>query len=87
MKNWYTVAKNEISMHDQSRVRAGTIWIAKSFNLNGCAMVELRNIDETAEVGVMNLVKASAKTFFTTPTRDINSAMEDSFLICEAVYR
>ncbi len=48
MKNWYTVAKNEISMHDQTRVRAGTIWIAKSFNLNGCAMVELRNIDETA---------------------------------------
>ena len=83
---WYTVAKSEIVMHDGVRVIAGSVWSAKAFSVNGCAMVELTNVDEAAEVGIMNLVKTSAQDFFTKPTRSLDDAMENSFMIAERVY-
>lgn len=88
---WYTVAKKEFEVNGRV-VKAGSIYKAKSFDFKiGLSYSEpwvnfVAIDDMVASVPFVNIPKKACLDFFTKPVKDLDSAMEESFMVCERVY-
>lgn len=84
---WYTVLNKELELQESFAgstyfVKAGTIYTAKQ---DPEYEVCLSPVDPMVS-SLLYLTRKQAKLYFTTPTKDLNSAMEESFMVCEREY-
>lgn len=84
---WYTVLKKEMTVNGVT-AKAGTIYTAKKVELFiNEGWVQFTALDEqVAQLKETALPQRMCKDWFTKPTKDLDSAMEESFMVCEAVY-
>lgn len=86
---WFSVLKRELTLQEKFAgstlvVRAGGVYKVSKHLVDGVIGVMAVHVDEMEKV--MYFTPEEARGIFTTPTRDLNSAMEESFMVCEAVY-
>ena len=85
---WYAVLRKELTLQEKFAgstftVPAGTVWNVKKDDAVG---VRADNIDEASPYGPLHFTVKEAQLIFTRPTKDLGSAVEESFMVSEAVY-
>ena len=83
---WYAVLRRELTLQEKFagstfKVMAGTVWIVKKDAEHGVRADHIHN-----KYGPLFLDQEDARKIFTRPTKDIDSVMEESINVCEAVY-
>ena len=82
-KMWYAILKRE---QEGFPFKAGTVFAVKKVQNEICATkIDLNNFKEIPFVSYIMTVEA-AKNYFTKPSDDKNSIIEESFMICEREY-
>ena len=85
---WYAVLRKELMLQEKFAgstftIPAGTVWVVKKDDAVG---VRADNIDEASDYAPLFVTPKEAQMIFTKPTKDLDSAVEESFMVCEAVY-
>lgn len=83
---WYAVLQKEISWYStllekHIPVQAGRVYKVEKDSPNFVRAVNVHN-----PADVLHFSKQEAKVLFTRPTKDLDSAMEESFMVCEREY-
>ncbi len=86
---WYSVLKRELTLQEKFAgsdvvIRAGGVYKVSKHLVDGQVGVRAVHVDELEKV--MYFSPEEARGIFTTPTRNLDSAIEESFMVCEAVY-
>jgi hypothetical protein len=86
---WFSVLKRELNLQEKFAgstvvVRTGGVYKVSKHLVDGVVGVRAVHIDELEKV--MYFSPEEARGIFTTPTKSLDSALEESFMICEAVY-
>lgn len=81
---WYTVANTK--QFESSGIKAGKVLACKAVD----GMVQFFVVGVTGLVvdkdPIFSITGSSAKKYFTKPSKDFDSVVEHSFMICEAHY-
>lgn len=88
---WYSVLKQELTLQENFagttyKVPAGTVWAVKKGLVDGIMGVVATHIDDAYKYGPLYFFVDEARSLMTKPTKDLNSAIEESFMVSESVY-
>jgi len=80
---YYAVLKCEYAVNDIIQ-QAGGVYNVSKINVGNKTLVRASNINNPAQV--LTTSQDVARSIFTKPTSNLDSALEESFMICESVY-
>lgn len=88
---WYAVLKQELTLQENFAgtcytIPAGTIWAVKKGLVDGVQGVIASHVDEAVKYSNLYLLTKEAQQLFTRPTKNLDSAYNQSFEVSEAAY-